>query len=54
MFRRKSIAELALAVASITALTACSGSSRYSSGGPAANGVKVPGGIGSVQSILLP
>ena len=43
-FRRKSIAGLALAVASITALAACS-SSRYRSGGPA-NGVKVPGGIG--------
>jgi hypothetical protein len=45
-FRRKSLAGLALAVASITALAACS-SSRYRSGGPA-NGVKVPGGIGSV------
>ncbi len=47
-FRSKAIGGLALAVASITALAACSSSSSTSSGGTTANKVTVPGGIGSV------
>ncbi len=47
--RNKTIAGLALAVASITALAACSSSSSSSSGGNNTAGkVTVPGGIGSV------
>ncbi len=46
-FRSKAIGGLALAVASITALAACSSSST-SSGGTTASKVTVPGGIGSV------
>ena len=48
-FRSKAIGGLALAVASITALAACSSSSSSSSGGnTTAGNVTVPGGIGSV------
>ena len=47
-FRSKAIGGLALAVASITALAACSSSST-SSGGSTTNGnITLPGGIGSV------
>src|SRR5213082_3026650 len=46
-FRSKKVAGLALAVASITALAACS-SSGSSSGNTTAGKVTVPGGIGSV------
>jgi peptide/nickel transport system substrate-binding protein len=48
-FRGKAITGVALAVASITALAACSSSSNGSSGGNTTAGtVKVPGGIGDV------
>ena len=47
-FRSKAIGGLALAVASITALAACSSSSTSSGGSTTAGKVTVPGGIGSV------
>jgi peptide/nickel transport system substrate-binding protein len=52
MFRSKKVAGLALAVASVTALAACSSSGSSGGGGNNSNGgsgvVKIPGGIGSI------
>jgi peptide/nickel transport system substrate-binding protein len=51
MFRSKKIAGLALAVASVTALAACSSSGSSGGGGNnnnSSSAVKVPGGIGSI------
>ncbi len=52
MFRSKKVAGLALAVASVTALAACSSGGSSGGGGNNNNGsssvVKVPGGIGSI------
>jgi len=47
-FRSKAIGGLALAVASITALAACSSSSTSSSGGTTNGHVTYPGGTGSI------
>src|SRR5580704_2788471 len=47
-FRSKAIGGLALAVASLTALAACSSSSSTSSGGTTAGHVTYPGGIGTI------
>ena len=47
-FRSKAIGGLALAVASITALAACSSSSSSSSGNTTSGNITQPGGIGSV------
>lgn len=47
-FRSKKVAGVALAVAGITALAACSSSGSSSGGGNTASTVKVPGGIGQI------